>query len=229
MYANVKDCSAVWGFLWFVLRHFPARESKTSRSVQNIKKLKELQSDDSAVLVYQDEVHFQVTTSVTRKWVIKGSEPKVKSAPSRMSVPYSGYIVPETGELIVSKPSWFNYETVMESFRHFIQTYPIAAGKRIYLILDNAPWHKKAVRLVQTEALPEYQDIRDKMTLIFLPPYSPDLNPTEQVWRITRREITHNTYFASTHALEDTLDPYFAIYRQPNEKLASLCSFKRKI
>ena len=115
-------------------------------------------------------MHFQVTTSVTRKWVVKGSKPKVKSAPSRKSVPYSGYIVPETGELIVFKPSWFNYETVIESFRCFLQTYPIADGKRAYLILDNAPWHKKAVRLVQTEALPEYQDIRDKMTLIFLPP-----------------------------------------------------------
>ena len=148
-------------------------------------------------------------------------------------MPYSGYIVPETGELIISKPSWFNYVTVIESFRHFLQTYPIADGKRAYLILDNAPWHKKAVRLVQPEALPEalpeYQDIRDKMTLIFLPPYSPDLNPTEQVWRITRREVTHNTYFANTQVLEDSLDPFFATYRQPNKKLASLCSFKRKI
>ena len=62
------------------------------RNVRNIKKLKELQNDDSAVVIYQDEVHFQVTTSVTRKWVIKGSEPKVKSAPSRKSVPYSGYV-----------------------------------------------------------------------------------------------------------------------------------------
>ena len=181
------------------------------------------------MIVYQDEVHFQVTTSVTRKWVVKGSEPKVKSAPSRKSVPYSGYIVPETGELIVFKPSWFNYETVIESFRHFLQTYPIADGKRAYLFLDNAPWHKKAVRLVQTEALPEYQDIRDKMFLIFLPPYSPDLNPTEQVWRITRREVTHNTYFANSQVLEDSLDLYFATYRQPNVKMASLCAFKCNI
>lgn len=123
------------------------------------------------MIVYQDEVHFQVTTSVTRKWVVKGSKPKVKSAPSRKSVSYSGYIVPET---------------------------------------------------------PEYQDIRDKMTLIFLPPYSPDLNPTEQVWRITRREATHNSYFANAQVLEDTLDPYFAAFRRPNEKLASLCAFKGK-
>ena len=94
------------------------------------------------------------------------------------------------------------------------------------VILNNAPWHKKAVRLVQAEALPEYQDIRDKMSFIFLPPYSPDLNPIEQVWRITRREVTHNTYFANPQTLEDTLDDYFAFYRQPNDKLASLCAFK---
>ena len=141
---------------------------------------------------------------------------------------YSGYIVPATSELIVTKPSWFNYKTVIDSFRHFLETYPIADGKRAYLILDNAPWHKKAVRLVQTEALPEYQDISDKMTLIFLPPYSPDFNPIEQVWRVTRREVTHNTYFANAQILEDTLDAHFAAYRQPNEKLASLCAFQCK-
>ena len=102
--------------------------------------------------------------------MVKGSEPKVKSAPCRKSVPYSGYVIPETGELIVTKPSWFNYETVIDSFRQLLKTYPAVDRQRIYLILDNAPWHKKAVRLVQTQALPEYQDIRDKMTLIFLPP-----------------------------------------------------------
>ena len=157
----------------------------------------------------------------------QSSAPKVKSAPSRKSVPYSGYVIPETGELIVTKPSWFNYETVIDSFRQLLKTCPVSEEKRIHLILDNAPWHKKAVRLVQTEALPEYQDIRDKMTLIFLPPYSPDLNPTEQVWRMTRREVTHNTYFANAQILEDTLDAHFATYRHPNIKLASLCAFKR--
>lgn len=176
--------------------------------------------------MYQDEVHFQVTTSVTQKWVIKGSKPKVKSAPGRKSVPYSGYVCPKTGELIVNKPTWFNYETVIESFRDLLHDFSVDPGKRIYLVLDNAPWHKKAVRLVQTEKLPEYADIREKITLIFLPPYSPDLNPIEQIWRITRREVTHNTYFPNELVLEDTLDMYFSSYRRPNEKLSHLCSFK---
>jgi len=153
------------------------------------KKIKEQEEDNEITVVYQDEVHFQVTTSLTRKWVPKGSKPQVKSAPGRKSVAYSGYVVPSTGELIVIKPSWFNYETVIQSLRDFIQSFP--TQKKIFLVLDNAPWHKRTVRLIQSDALEEYQDIRDKLTLSFLPPYSPDLNPIEQCWRITRREVTH--------------------------------------
>ena len=188
-----------------------------------------MELDQSAVIVYQDEVHFQVTTSVTRKWVPKGSKPKVGSAPGRKSVPYSGYVVPATGELLVNKPAWFNYETVIQSFRDFINSYPIDSDKMIYMIIDNAPWHKKACRLIQEEKLDEYSDIREKMTLVKLPPYSPDLNPIEQCWRVTRREVTHNTYFSSTEVLEQTLDTYFSEYRKPNEKFSRLCSFKHKV
>lgn len=188
-----------------------------------------MELDQSAVIVYQDEVHFQVTTSVTRKWVKKGSKPKVGSAPGRKSVPYSGYVVPATGELLVNKPTWFNYETVIQSFRDFINSYPIDSDKMIYMIIDNAPWHKKAYRLIQEEKLDEYSDKREKMTLVKLPPYSPDLNSIEQCWRVTRREVTHNTYFSSAEVLEQTLDTYFSEYQKPNEKFSRLCSFKHKV
>jgi len=171
-------------------------------------------------------VHFQITTSICRKWVRKGSRPKVKSAPGRKSAPYSGYVVPSTGQLIVTKPGWFNYETVIASLREFIAE--MGQGPHLTIFLDNAPWHKKAVRLVQGEAWPEYQDIRDKVALCFLPPYSPDLNPIEQCWRITRREVTHNVYYKDIASLTESLDQYFAKYRDPNPKMASLCSFKHK-
>lgn len=44
------------------------------------------------------------------------------------------------------------------------------------------------------------------MEYISLLPYSPDLNPIEQVWRITQREKTHNHYFCSLEKLTNTLD-----------------------
>lgn len=119
-------------------RYSPAKGQAMSRSVKTLKKLNGFGADGEAVVVYQDEVHFQVTVSVTRKWGPKGFCPQVKSAPGRETIAYSGYVVPFTGELLVTKPSWFNYETVIESFRDFIKSYPVQEGKRLYLVLDNA-------------------------------------------------------------------------------------------
>ena len=90
------------------------------------------------------------------------------------------------------------------------------------MVLDNAPWHKKAIRLIWTEECAEYQDIRDAMTYITLAPYSPDLNPIEQVWMITRKEMAHNRYFSVWKVLESTLDAYYSNFRQPNQKLKSM-------
>ena len=148
-------------------------------------------------MVYQDEVHFQIQTTVTCGWFKKGSAPTVKSFPGRFKVSYSGFVIPETGELFVARPETFNYETTIESIRAFLSAKPAPEGKHYVIVMDNAPWHKKTLRLVDTEKQPEYADISDKVSFLMLPPYSPDLNPIEQVWRITRRENTHNTFFAS--------------------------------
>ena len=180
------------------------------------------------LLAFQDEVHFQVSTTITRKWCRRGSAPKVGSAPMKKNVPYSGYVFPSTGELVITKPSWFNYETVIESLRSLISEYPIPDGKKIALVIDNAPWHKKAYRLVCIENREEYSDIREKIELIRLPAYSPDLNPIEQVWRKTRREMTHNRYYKNAGELESSLDEYFKKFRKENQELRTLCSFKHK-
>ena len=61
--------------------------------------------------------------------------------------------------------------------------------------------------------------------LISLPPYSPDLNPIKQVWRITRRERTHNRFFPYLESLIGAVDSFFDNLSAPNEKLRRLCSF----
>ena len=121
------------------------------------------------------------------------------------------------------KPSWFNYETTIDSIRQFIASLTAETGKKVHLIMDNAPWHKKAKRLIESED--EYADIREAITIESMPPYSPDLNPIEQVWRVTRREKTHNRYWSGLPVLTDVLDKWFGSFIEPNEKLATLCSF----
>lgn len=171
-------------------------------------------------------MHFQIQTTVTAGWFKKGSAPTVKSFPGRFKVSYSGFVVPESGELFVAKPDTFNYETTISSIREFLEARPLPEGKKYALVMDNAPWHKKTIRLVQTEQDPSYGDIFDKLTFVKLPPYSPDLNPIEQVWRIARRENTHNVFFASISELESTMDDAFGAWAKPNRQLSTLCGFK---
>ena len=182
-----------------------------------------MSEDSNIIVVFQDEVHFTVESTITRQWYPKGSCPKVRSYPGRKAIAYSGFIVPETGQLFTVKPGWFNYETTIDSIRQFISTLKPASDKNVHLIMDNAPWHKKAKRLIEAEE--EYADIRDVITIESMPPYSPDLNPIEQVWRVTRREKTHNRYWSGLPVLTDVLDEWFNSFSAPNEKLASLCSF----
>lgn len=66
----------------------------------------------------------------------------------------------------------------------------------------------------------------DKVVFVYLPPYSPDMNPIEQVWRIARREVTHNTFFSCIENMADMLDSFFALFKSPNLRLKKLCSFK---
>lgn len=166
-------------------------------------------------------------TLVTRQWYPRGCTPIVGSAPGHSGIPLSGFVVlgHDHGEVIITKPEKFTYETTISSIREFMESFLIPVGKHVYMILDNAPWHKKAKRLIRDETNTEYMDIREQITFLDIPPYSPDLNPIEQLWRHTRREITHNRYFPSIDLLEKTLDEWFGKFKSASEKIASLCTF----
>lgn len=177
------------------------------------------------ILVYQDEVHFQIQTTITSAWYRKGSAPTVKSFPGRQKTSYSGFVIPETGELFVATPEKFTYSTTIESIRAFLAAHPLPPGKKYALVMDNAPWHQKTKRLIADEHREEYSDISECVEFVKLPPYSPDLNPIEQVWRITRKENTHNVFFETLSKLKATVDAAFRAWSCPNDQLKTLCSF----
>ena len=76
-----------------------------------------------------------------------------------------------------------------------LKEYP---DKDILIILDQARWHKaKDLKVPQN------------VTLMFLPPYSPELNPVEKLWKWLRKEVTHNNLFKTLEALMDALEKEF--------------------
>jgi transposase len=53
-----------------------------------------------------------------------------------------------------------------------------------------------------------------RLVLLYLPTYSPWLNPIEMLWRQFRREVTHCELFASIHALLEATREFFDRYNQ---------------
>ena len=68
-----------------------------------------------------------------------------------------------------------------------------------------------------------FRQIRAVLTLLFLPPYSPQLAPIERVWKLTRRMATHNRFFATLDAVVAAVFTCFDRWRTPNSVLRRLC------
>ena len=94
------------------------------------------------------------------------------------------------------KFNWITFHGFLESFLR--RKY--RSGQKLAMIIDNAGYHKKK------ELWPYFAENKKRLRLLWLPPYSPELNPIERVWRLTRRRVTHNTYFESLDFLRESLD-----------------------
>ena len=171
-------------------------------------------SDPHIELWAEDEVHFQRHSSITRMWSLRGHQPQIISASTREKVGFLGALNVKTGQLITKRASVFN----AESFGDFLQYFLQCTEGKVFLILDNATWHRAR------DLKGFFSDNQDRLVRVFLPPYSPELNPIERVWRITRRIVTHNRYFASVKELETDLVSYFAKWKQANRTLRVLCA-----
>jgi hypothetical protein len=92
------------------------------------------------------------------------------------------------------------------------------SGRRVIVIIDNAKYyHAKRHQAWRAEQSPDF-------VLDYLPPYSPELNPAERVWKRTRRQGVHDVYCPTLKALIEKVDRQFAAWSKPNDELARLCA-----
>ena len=149
-------------------------------------------------------------------WVpLEETDPVVLHAPTRKSVALFGAVNLCGGQLIAH----FNPVFEAQSFLAFLKGLARrrARAKKMLVITDNASYHHAA-------GLQGWlKDHHDTLELLFLPPYSPDLNPIERVWKLLRRLCTHNEYFPELELLENALTQQLRQWWKPNAILRRLC------
>ena len=144
------------------------------------------------------------------------ADPVLLHAPTRRNVSVFGAVRPSDGRLVVDRLNPFNADTFQSFLRHLLRHR--RAGRAQVVIVDNAKYH-------HAKALGPWLDAhRGVLRLDFLPPYSPDLNHQERVWKLTRRLVTHNRYFPLLEALVEAVRQQFALWDKPNNTLRRLCA-----
>lgn len=162
---------------------------------------------EHGVVGAEDEASFKVAGTSHQTWGPTGEDIPLKSKPGRASCRVFGMTTLDADKPRFHfrfEPGQFNGATFVR-FLEQTTAYYHRRGQRLHLILDGAPWHTAAKKWAR--------DHRDRIRLHFLPPYSPELNPQEPIWQLTKKRATHNRYFPDRKVLHDTLKRGFVRFQ----------------
>jgi len=150
---------------------------------------------------FEDEATVQLTPTLCGQWALKGIQPLIPSlARMNQKIHLFGAINAVSGKAHHRKAPTISSLYFIRFAAHLLNQYPRG---RVILILDNAVWHKSC-------SFKLFQKKYPRLILFFLPPYSPDMNPAESLWKNLRREVTHNYFFEKLSLLGKAITLFFA-------------------
>lgn len=141
--------------------------------------------------MFQDEGRFGLLGSPRRCWAPHGTRPVVGARLERKYLYAFSAVCPHDGVMDSLVLPWVSAETMSLFLAEVAQRH---ADEFIVMVMDQAGWH-----LAGELAVPL------NMRLIFLPPYSPELNPAEHLWESLREDCFANHVFADLDAVERAL------------------------
>ena len=165
-------------------------------------------------LVSIDEASFQLVTNYKRIWFPKGEKPKGVFF-------WSNKKIITFGALTSSQKFYYDFYDSQNSltFRSFLRNLFewLDSNKKYVLILDNAGWHK-------TQCVKSLiQEQKDWITVEHIPPYSPELNPIETCWKVTKNAVTKSHYFKTIDEMQDALEEFWCNHIFIQEFTTYLC------
>lgn len=161
--------------------------------------------------MFMDEARFGRISDVRRCWAPLRIRPCVLSQVVREYTYAYAAVCPFDGDLDALILPEVNTEAMSIFLEELSKNH---RDEQIVLILDKAGWHTAA-----------NLNIPENITLHWLPPYSPELNPVEHLWDELREKWFRNKYFASLDAVEDQLAEALKFLMEHPDQVKSMTLF----
>lgn len=153
--------------------------------------------------------------AIQKTWFLKGKQRIIPTYGKREGVKLLGVLNYETGHVYCIEEEKYDAEIFLNFLKSVLAIYP--TGK-IVMILDNARIHH--AKLLE----PFLEEQKDRLELIFLPPYSPNLNLIEGLWGWLKSEIINNVFYLNARKIKIAVRNFIEFVNQkPNDIIDRLC------
>lgn len=173
--------------------HLPAKfdirrtdEIKIKTRIKEIKaEITPYLKDPNWEVLVSDESRIIWEAIIRRCWLPKGQKSILKVNRDNQYQSFIGFLNLRDHLPLIYPIPWQNQKTIIKALKQLLKEYP---NKRVCIIWDNAPFHKgKLIR----EALGKQLK---RIHLINFPPYAPDHNPQEHIWKYTKDQISNHQF-----------------------------------
>lgn len=162
-------------------KYDPIRQAQCKEMYETM----EHQLATTETILFMDSVHPQHNTTCTYAWIKKGETKEMKSNTGRQRVNWNGVYNPTNQDVLFHASDTINADAVIAFLKRIEDCY--SHQEKISIILDNARYYRNAKVTAYVQS--------SRIELVFLPPYSPNLNLIERLWKFIRKKVINNQYY----------------------------------
>jgi hypothetical protein len=161
---------------------------------------------------FQDEARVGQKGTLTRIWARRGFRPRMKRDQRHDNAYIFGAVCPsrDIGAALVLPH--VNIEAMNLHLAEIAKAIPL--GIHAVVIIDGAGWHKEGGELI----------VPDNLSLLKLPPYSPELNAQENIWQFLRQNFLAGRIFKSYDDIVDACCNAWKALTQETGRIASIAT-----
>jgi transposase len=200
-------------FVYKQTKHLPSKGDLEAQE-EFEKKYRELKSTKAAEdeIYFMDGVHPMHNSITAKGWIKKGTEKLIKSNTGRARLNINGVCNAEKIEVIIQEDVSVNAQSTIALFNKLQLHQPLG---KINVISDNARYYR-------SKLVSEYLQNNSRINLIFLPPYSPNLNLIERLWKFFKKKVLYDEYYEKFETFKNKSIDFFDNIKIYEEELKTL-------
>jgi putative transposase len=153
--------------------------------------------------------------AISKTWFLKGKQRIIPTTGKHWGVKLLGILNYETGHVYCEEKEKYDAAEFLHFLKKVLEIYP--TGK-IVMILDNSRIHH--AKLLE----PFLQENSHRLTLKYLPPYSPQLNLIEGLWGWLKKDTINNVFYSSVKKIEVAVRGFInSVNQNPEKVIQRLC------